>query len=117
VVDSDSIFSFSDIELTGNFYNGLAGGPSSASTAANWWELGKVSNVAQPVINNGVIVSLAGGSRRTVTGTSYLSALSLDAASSVDAPGRKRVSMTVDGTATEIKPGGSYTGAIVVTLA
>ena len=67
--------------------------------------------------NNGVIVSLNGGSRWTVTGTSYLSALSLDAASSVSGPGRKRVTMTVDGTATEIRPGGSYTGAIVLTVA
>ena len=32
-------------------------------TSANWWELGKVSNDAQPAINNGVIVSLTGGSR------------------------------------------------------
>jgi len=153
--DSDSVFSFSDIELTGNFYNGLAGGPSSGPagpgggaanglnlvlnlaasrvvgtitatlathfvdtiTSANWWELGKVSNVAQPAINNGVIVALTGGSRWTVTGTSYLTALSLDANSSVSAPGRKRVTMTVDGTVTAIEPGGSYTGAIVVTVA
>ena len=153
--DSDSVFTFSDIELTGNFYNGLAGGPSSGPagpgggaanglnlvlnlaasrvvgtitatlathfvdtiTSANWWELGKVSNVAQPAINNGVIVSLTGGSRWTVTGTSYLTALSLDASSSVAAPGRKRVTMTVDGTATAIEPGGSYTGAIVLTVA
>jgi hypothetical protein len=153
--DSDSIFTFSDIELTGNFYNGLAGGPSSGAagpgggaanglnlvlnlaaarvvgtitatlathsvdtiTSANWWELGKVSNVAQPAINNGVIVALTGGSRWTVTGTSYLTALSLDASSSVGGPGRKQVTMTVDGTATAIEPGGSYTGAIVLTVA
>jgi hypothetical protein len=31
--DSDSVFSFSDIELTGNFYNGLAGGPASGGAA------------------------------------------------------------------------------------
>jgi hypothetical protein len=152
--DSDSVFSFSDIELTGNFYNGLAGGPSSGPagpgggaanglnlvlnlaasrvvgtitatlathfvdtiTSANWWELGKVSNVAQPAINNGVIVALTGGSRWTVAGTSYLTALSLDASSSVSGPGRKHVTMTVDGTVTEIEPGGSYTGAIVLTV-
>jgi hypothetical protein len=153
--DSDSVFSFSDIELTGDFYNGLAGGPSSGPagpgggaanglnlvlnlaasgvtgvitstlathfvdtiTSANWWELGKVSNVAQPAINNGVIVSLTGGSRWTVTDTSYLTALSLDATSSVSGPGRKQVTMTVDGTVTAIEPGGSYTGAIVLTVA
>jgi len=69
------------------------------------------------VINNGVIVALTGGSRWAVTGTSYLSALSLDASSSVSGPGRKQGTMTVDGTATEIAPGGSYTGAIVLTVA
>ena len=153
--DSDSVFSFSDIELTGDFYNGLAGGPSSAPagpgggaatglnlvlnlassqvagvitatlathfvdtiTAANWRELGRVSNVAQPAINNGVIVALTDRSRWTVTGTSYLTALSLDATSSVTGPGRKRVTMTVDGTTTAIEPGGSYAGAIVLTVA
>jgi hypothetical protein len=146
---------FSDIELTGNFYNGLAGGPSSGPagpgggaanglnlvlnlaaarvvgtitatlathsvdtiTSANWWELGKVSNVAQAAINNGVIVALTGGSRWTVTGASYLTALSLDASSSVGGAGRKEVTMTVDGTVTAIEPGGSYTGAIVLTVA
>ena len=153
--DSDSVFSFSDIELAGDFYNGLAGGPSSAPagpgggaatglnlvlnlassqvagvitatlathfvdtiTAANWRELGRVSNVAQPAINNGVIVALTDRSRWTVTGTSYLTALSLDATSSVTGPGRKRVTMTVDGTTTAIEPGGSYAGAIVLTVA
>ena len=69
------------------------------------------------MINNGVIVSITGGSRWTVTGTSYLSALSLDATSSVGGPGRKQVTMTVDGTTTEIEPVGSYTGAIVLTVA
>jgi hypothetical protein len=152
---TDSVLSFNDIKLDGNFYNGLAGGPSSGAggpgpgpatglnlvlnfaasgvtgiitstlathfvdtiTAANWWELGAVSNVAQPAINNGVIVSLAGGSRWTVTGTSYLTALSLDATSSVAAPRGKKVTMTVDGTVTAITAGASYTGAIVLTVA
>jgi hypothetical protein len=32
-------------------------------------------------------------------------------------PGRKRVTMTVDGAAIAIEPDGSYTGAIVLTVA
>ena len=152
---SDSVFTFSDAQLNGNFYNGLWGGPATAGggpgggpavglnlvlnfassqvtgiisatlaehyvdtiDATNWYDLGHVSNTAQPAINNGVIVSLTGGSRWTVTGTSYLSALSIDASSSVSGPGRKQVTMTVDGTATKIEPGGSYTGAIVLSVA
>ena len=152
---TDSVLSFSDISLNGNFYNGLRGGPATSGggpgggpavglnlvlnfassqvtgvitatlaehyvdtiDSSNWWELGHVSNTPQAVINNGVIVALTDGSAWTVTGTSYLSALSLDATSRVAGPRGKRVSLTVNGTATAITPGASYTGAIVVTVA
>jgi hypothetical protein len=155
VHSTDSVLSFSDISLHGNFYNGLRGGPATAGggpgggpavglnlvlnfassqvtgvitatlaehlvdtiDSSNWWELGHVSNTPQAVINNGVIVALTDGSAWTVTGTSYLSALSLDATSRVAGPRGKRVSLTVNGTATAITPGASYTGAIVVTVA
>ena len=90
--------------------------PADTIDSANWWQLGHVSNTPQPAINNGVIVSLADRSTWTVTGTSYLTALSLDATSSVAAPGGGHVTMTVDGTPTAITPGASYTGAIVVTV-
>jgi hypothetical protein len=136
---TDSALAFSDIELRGSFYNGMRGdlnlvldftagrvtGVISATLAehfadtidsSNWWELGAVANTPQAAINNGVIVSLAGGSRWTVTGTSYLTSLTLDAASVVTAPPGRQVTMTVDGTATAIAPGGSYSGAIVLTL-
>jgi hypothetical protein len=137
---TDSVLSFSDIELTGNFYNGMRGdlnlvlkfaaarvaGVITATlaehhvdtiTAANWQELGAVSNTPQPAINNGVVVSLAGGSNWTVTGTSYLTALSFDATSAVTGAQGRKVSLTVDGAATAITPGSSHTGAIVVSLA
>ena len=84
--------------------------------SSNWWELGHVSNVAQAAINNGVIVSLTGHSAWIVTGTCYLTALSLDATSSVTGARGRKVTMTVDGTPTAITPGASYTGAIVITL-
>jgi hypothetical protein len=138
--DTDSVLSFSDIELTGNFYNGMRGdlnlvlnfaagkvaGVISATLAVhhvatidsgNWQELGAVTNMPQAAINNGVIVSLASGSTWTVTGTSYLTSLSLDATSAVAAPRGGQVTMTVDGAATAIKPGASYAGAIVLTPA
>ena len=138
--DTDSALSFSDIELSGNFYNGMRGdlnlvlnftaskvaGVISATLAVhhvdtidagNWQELGAVTNTPQPAINNGVIVSLASGSTWTVTGTSYLTSLSLDARSAVTAPRGQQVTMTVDGTPTAIKPGASYSGAIALTPA
>jgi hypothetical protein len=152
---TDSVLSFSDISLNGNFYNGLRGGPATAGggpgggpavglnlvlnfassqvtgvisatlaehyvdtiDSSNWWELGHVGNTPQAVINNGVIVALSDGSAWTVTGTSYLSALSLDATSRVAGPRGSQVAMSVDGTPTAITAGASYTGAIVLTVA
>ena len=64
-----------------------------------------------------MIVSLASGGTWTVTGTSYLTSLSLDATSAVAVPPGGQVTVTVDGAATAIKPGASYTGAIVLTPA
>jgi hypothetical protein len=151
---TDSVLSFTDISLNGDFYNGLRGGPASGGgpgggpavglnlvlnfassqvagvitatlaehyadtiDSSNWWELGHVSNTAQAVINNGVIVALTDGSAWTVAGTSYLSALSLDATSRVAGPRGRKVAMTVDGTPTAITAGASYAGAIVLTVA
>jgi hypothetical protein len=139
VHSTDSILSFSQIELQGNCYNGMRAdlnlvlnfaasqvtGVISATLAehlvdtidsSNWWELGAVTNTAQAAINNGVIVSLASGSRWAVTGTSYLTSLTLDATSSVTAPPGQSVSLTVNGTPTAIEPGGSYTGALVLSV-
>jgi hypothetical protein len=62
----------------------------------------------------GVIVSLASGTRWTVTGTSYLTSLALDATSAVAAAAERTITMTVGGTATAIGPG-SYSGAIALT--
>jgi hypothetical protein len=137
---TDSVLSFTGIDLTGNFYNGMRAdlnlvlafsaaqvtGVITATYArhfvdtidsSNWWELGAISNTPQPAINNGVIVSLAATSTWTVTGTSYLTALTLDATARVTGPGGGKVTMTVDGTPTAIAAGGSYTGAIVITAA
>jgi hypothetical protein len=138
---TDSNFAFTDANLRGDFYNGIRGdlnlvldfssskveGVISATLtehavdtidSSNWWELGNVSNTAQAAVNNGVIVSLAEGSQWTVTGTSYLTSLTLDATSSVKAKGHgKSVTMTVDGTATAITAGDTYTGAIVLSVA
>ncbi len=136
--DTDSALSFSDIGLAGNFYNGMRGDLNlvlrfnasqlasvitatlaehsvAAITSANWQQLGAVTNTPQAAVNNGVIVSLADGSTWTVTGTSYLTALSLDATSAVAARPGRRVTMTVGGEETAITPGASYAGAIVIT--
>ncbi len=77
---------------------------------------GVVNNTVHEAINNGVVVSLTNGSKWTVTGTSYLTKLTLSADASVSATESHSVSMMVDGKQTQIEPGKSYTGAIVVAL-
>ena len=129
----DVVATFTDIRLRGDFYNGrrndqnlvltltgsrLDGVVSASATAhaissisaSEYYELGRVTNTAQAAINNGVIVTVGSGSVWNVTGTSYLTSLTVDAGGAVCAG-----SMTVDGTTTEIVAGTTYTGAIVLT--
>jgi len=85
-------------------------------TAAEYDQLGKVTNTVGPVVNNGVIVELAGDSAWTVNGTSYLSSLTVGPDASVLAPAGKTLSMSVDGVITPLEAGHSYTGNLVLTL-
>ena len=138
--DADTTATFTDIALTGDFYNGmrnaknlvltLTGGSRlrgvvSASrtehaiatiTSAEYRQLGEVTNTTQPAVNNGVLVRLGSGSRWTVTGTSYLTGLAIASDAALTAPSGRSLSLTVDGAATTIAPGGTYTGALVLTV-
>ncbi|WP_329549323.1 hypothetical protein OG548_41230 [Streptomyces sp. NBC_01356] len=136
---ADGAATFSSIALQGDFYNGMRKGKNMVLTfedstvqgvisatgakhhvstidASNFYELGEVTNTVQPAVNNGVVVQLNSGSAWTVTGTSYLTKLALAAGAAVRAPRGKSVTMTVDGTATAVEPGGTYSGAIVLTV-
>ncbi len=62
----------------------------------------------------GMSVTLDGSSRWVVDKTSYLSSLSLASGAVVSAPAGRSVTMTVNGVATTIQPGASYSGAIVL---
>lgn len=138
-VDSAAVSNFSNIELVGDFYNSVGytktsgmlnmavnfdnarvtGVISSASARHLQDEMyvneedyklfGVLEHTACPAVNNGVIVSLANGSVWTVTGDSYLTALSLDGSSSVIG------TVTVDGAVVDTTSGGSWSGDIVVT--
>ncbi|WP_329281896.1 hypothetical protein [Streptomyces sp. NBC_01451] len=137
---ADARASFVDISLTGDFYNAMRTGKNlilsfrrssvegvvSASvsrhavptiTSAEWRHINHVTNTPQPAINNGVIVKLAAGSRWTVTGTSYLTRLVLDATATVQAPPGKTLALTVNGTPTALTPGTTYSGALTLTVA
>ena len=130
----DVVATCTDIALHGDFYNGRRGdqnlvlaltgssrldGVVSASATkhaissigeAEYEQLGRVTNTVQAAINNGVIVSIGSGSVWTVTGTSYLTSLTVAEGGAVVTGG-----MTVGGAVTAIVPGTAYTGAIVLT--
>ncbi|MET7848556.1 hypothetical protein ABZT48_10025 [Streptomyces avermitilis] len=144
---TDAKASFTDISLTGDFYNAVWGGGTanlqgqnlvltfdhstvegvisattvkhrvSTITSAEYRQISEVTNTPGAVVNNGVIVTLGSGSTWTVTGTSYLSALTLASDATVQAPSGKTVTLVVDGTETAIEAGSSYTGALTLTVA
>jgi hypothetical protein len=136
---ADGAATFTSIALAGDFYNGMRAGKNMVLTfedstvqgvisateakhgvdtidSSNFYELGQVTNTVKPAVNNGVIVQLNSGSTWTVTGTSYLTRLTLAADAAVGAASGKSVTMTVDGTQTAIEAGGAYSGAIVLTV-
>jgi len=77
--------------------------------------LGDVVNTPAAAVNNGMIVTLKNGTVWTVTGTSYLTSLTIDNGSIV-APDGNKVEMTVNGVKKELKNGIAYTGNIVISL-
>ena len=83
---------------------------------SNRREMSNITQTAAPTVNNGVVLSLDATSRWTVTGTSYITALTLAQGALVEAPAGKTLRVTVDGKETELVPG-TYTGKIVLTVA
>jgi hypothetical protein len=83
-------------------------------TAEEYLMLGEVTNTPGPAVNNGVVVSL-NGSTWAVTGTSYLTSLTIAEGSAVTAPKGFKVTMTVEGSPKAIKAG-TYKGNIVLTV-
>jgi hypothetical protein len=129
----DVVAGFSDIELNGDFYNGRRAGQNlildftrarvrgviSASVtrhavssvgAAEYQQLGRVTNTAKPAVNNGVILTLGSGSTWTVSGVSYLTSLTVESGAAIIG-----ATVTVNGAVTAVTPGTTYAGAIVVT--
>ena len=82
-------------------------------TAENRMELSNVTQTAAPTVNNGVIVSLDKNSVWEVTGTSYITSLTLEAGAKLIPAQGKTLTMTVDGVETEIVPG-KFKGKIVL---
>jgi len=113
----------SGLNMVLNFENSVITGVITASrarhakpviTPEDYLLLGEVTNTPSPAVNNGVIVNLA-GSTWTVTGTSYLTAMTMVDGAAVTAPKGYKVTMTVDGSEKAIDAG-SYRGHIVLTV-
>ncbi len=82
----------------------------------NRFDLSDVRQWSQPTVNNGVVVTMDESSVWNVTGTSYITALTLAEGAVLTAPEGKTLTMTVDGIETAIAAG-SYAGKIVLTVA
>ena len=72
--------------------------------------LAEVVNAPEAAINNGVVVSLAHSSW-TVSGTSYLTSLTIANGSTAAAPQGQKLTLIVDGAAKPFQAG-TYKGAI-----
>jgi hypothetical protein len=134
---------FSNIHLKGDFYNSAGWGrltdklnmvlnlnkssvtgvisaseahhPTPKITKENFKDFHSFTDTARPAVNNGVIVNLTNGSKWIVTGTSYLTSLSIAEDSAVAAPEGSKMEMTVNGVKKEIKAG-KYSGKIALTV-
>ena len=85
-------------------------------TKNNCQELSNITQIPAPPVNNGVIVTVADGGVWNVTGTSYLTKLTIEAGGNVKGSQGKPLTMTVDGVKKEVAPG-EYTGLIHLTIA
>ncbi len=79
----------------------------------NCEELGEVVMTPAPAVNNGVVVVLEQGSVWTVTGTSYLTSLTIEPGSEVKSADGTVLSLFVDGVKIPLATG-HYTGKIVL---
>lgn len=79
----------------------------------NCHEVNNITQVAAPTVNNGVLLELDGASRWSVTGTSYITKLTLAEGAVIAAADGGAVRMTVDGAETPISAG-EYVGKIVI---
>ena len=84
-------------------------------TFQNRDELSNVTQSAARPVNNGVVVTLDANSQWLVTGTSYVTSLTLAEGAKLAAAEGGKLTMTVDGVETPVAPG-TYTGVIELTV-
>ena len=80
-------------------------------SGSNRKEIYQVYDTPQPVVNNGVVVTLKNGTEWTLIGHNYLSALHIDETSRIKSPDGCDVELIVNGEEVSCVPG-DYTGDI-----
>jgi hypothetical protein len=104
---------FRDTQVTGVISAATAKHRVSQITKYNREEIGEVLLTPAPAVNNGVSVILDGSSAWTVTGTSYLTRLTLEPGASIRPAEGRTLTVTLDGTPVTPEPG-TIAGNIVI---
>lgn len=108
------LLDFSSVQLSGVISASAARHTVKRIDKTNCEELGRIVNEPSKAINNGVIVSLRDSSIWEVAGASYITSLSVDTTSSVSAPSGYKPVLYVNNELTQIIPGSTYTGFIML---
>jgi hypothetical protein len=114
-VSRNLVLTFENAKVTGTITASNAVHKQATIGAADYKQIGAITNTATAPVNNGVLVNLTKGSTWVVTGTSYLSRLDLAPGSTIAAPAGFSVSLTLGGKPMLFKAG-SYIGQVVLTV-
>jgi len=103
------------ISLTETRHINEKGEQNTSFTIAQYYYLGHVENRAYNNQSSTLSVTLSDGATWSVTGSNYLTSLTINNGT-IQAADGKQVVMTVDGVATPIESGKTYTGSIVIAV-
>jgi hypothetical protein len=110
-VSKNLCLTFDNCKISGMITASTAVHSKPSITAADYKLLGVVVNTPAAAVNNGVVVALSNQSVWTVTGTCYLTSLTIGKDSSVTVPEGKKITMKVNGKKKKLAAG-TYTGKV-----
>lgn len=109
---------FDNATITGVISSGIQehklAKPGEIVTKETYYKLGHVKVTPSETVCNGAIVTLKNGSVWNVTGTSYITGLTVDATSSVSVPAGMSITVNGNATSAEALKGNTVTGTIVI---
>jgi hypothetical protein len=88
--------------------------PGEVVTKETYYKIGHVNVTPSETGSNGILVSLKNGSTWNVTGTSYITSLTVDDDSSVVVPGGMKITVNGEETSPDALKGKTVTGSIVI---